>query len=148
MSRSQQLELTIRAVFNSWNNERAFHTATSKIAHDLGTAVNVQTMVFGNMGDDSGTGVAFTRDPGSGENVIWGEYLVNAQGEDVVAGIRTPTAIAGMQRENPALYGQFAEICHTLERHYRDTMDVEFTFEHGRLYCCSAASASARRARR
>lgn len=131
----QQLELAIRAVFNSWNNERAIHyREIEKIPHDLGTAVNVQAMVFGNMGADSGTGVAFTRDPGTGENVIWGEYLVNAQGEDVVAGVRTPTPIAEMQRENPEMYRQFAEICDILERHYRDTMDVEFTFEKGRLY--------------
>jgi pyruvate,orthophosphate dikinase len=131
----QQLELAIRAVFNSWNNERAFrYREIEKIPHDLGTAVNVQTMVFGNMGADSGTGVAFTRDPGTGENVIWGEYLVNAQGEDVVAGIRTPTPIADLKRENAALYDQFEQICHTLEKHFRDTMDVEFTFEKGRLY--------------
>ncbi len=131
----QQLELAIRAVFNSWNNERAFrYREIEKIPHDLGTAVNVQTMVFGNMGADSGTGVAFTRDPGSGENVIWGEYLVNAQGEDVVAGIRTPTPIAALKQENAALYQQFEQICHTLENHFRDTMDVEFTFEKGRLY--------------
>jgi pyruvate,orthophosphate dikinase len=131
----QQLELAIRAVFNSWNNERAFrYREIEKIPHDLGTAVNIQTMVFGNMGADSGTGVAFTRDPGSGENVIWGEYLVNAQGEDVVAGTRTPTPIAGLKQENPALYDQFEQICHTLEKHFRDTMDVEFTFEKGRLY--------------
>jgi len=131
----QQLELAIRAVFNSWNNERAFrYREIEKIPHDLGTAVNIQTMVFGNMGADSGTGVAFTRDPGSGENVIWGEYLVNAQGEDVVAGIRTPTPIAGLAQENAALYDQFADICHILEKHFRDTMDVEFTFEKGRLY--------------
>jgi len=131
----RQLELAIRAVFNSWNNERAFrYREIEKIPHDLGTAVNVQTMVFGNMGPDSGTGVAFTRDPGSGENVIWGEYLVNAQGEDVVAGIRTPAPIAQLKDENAGLYEQFAQICRTLERHFRDTMDVEFTFEKGRLY--------------
>jgi pyruvate,orthophosphate dikinase len=131
----QQLELAVRAVFNSWNNERAFrYREIEKIPHDLGTAVNVQTMVFGNMGADSGTGVAFTRDPATGENVIWGEYLVNAQGEDVVAGIRTPTPIADLRRENATLYEQFEQICHTLEKHFRDTMDVEFTFEKGRLY--------------
>ncbi len=131
----RQLELAIRAVFDSWNNERAFrYREIEKIPHDLGTAVNVQTMVFGNMGTDSGTGVAFTRDPGSGENAIWGEYLLNAQGEDVVAGIRTPTPIARLQQENPPLYDQFANICRTLEQHFRDTMDVEFTFEKGRLY--------------
>ena len=131
----QQLELAIRAVFNSWNNERAFrYREIEKIPHDLGTAVNVQTMVFGNMGSDSGTGVAFTRDPATGERAIWGEYLVNAQGEDVVAGIRTPSPIAHLKDENPRLYAEFAEICNTLERHYHDVMDVEFTFEKGRLY--------------
>ncbi|MBI2723772.1 MAG: pyruvate, phosphate dikinase [Chloroflexi bacterium] len=131
----RQLELAIRAVFNSWNNERAFrYREIEKIPHDLGTAVNVQSMVFGNMGADSGTGVAFTRDPGSGENVIWGEYLVNAQGEDVVAGIRTPSPIAHLRAEYAAMYEQFADICRILEHHYRDTMDVEFTFEKGRLY--------------
>jgi pyruvate,orthophosphate dikinase len=131
----QQLELAIRAVFNSWNNERAFHyREIEKIPHDLGTAVNVQTMVFGNMGADSGTGVAFTRDASTGENVIAGEYLINAQGEDVVAGIRTPTEITSLKRDFPALYEQFASICNTLEQHYHDMMDVEFTFEKGRLY--------------
>ncbi|HEY8173736.1 MAG TPA: putative PEP-binding protein [Dehalococcoidia bacterium] len=131
----QQLELAIRAVFNSWNNERAFrYREIEKIPHDLGTAVNVQTMVFGNMGLDSGTGVAFTRDSSTGERVISGEYLVNAQGEDVVAGIRTPTEISGLKREFPELYDQFAGICETLERHYHDMMDVEFTFEKKRLY--------------
>ena len=131
----KQLELAIRAVFNSWNNERAFrYRGIEHIPHDLGTAVNIQTMVFGNMGSDSGTGVAFTRDPGSGENVIWGEYLLNAQGEDVVAGIRTPSPIQELEQENPPLYAQFAQICHTLENHYHDTLDVEFTFEKGRLY--------------
>jgi pyruvate,orthophosphate dikinase len=130
-----QLEYAIRAVFDSWNNERAFrYREIERIPHDLGTAVNVQTMVFGNMGDDSGTGVAFTRDSVTGERKITGEYLVNAQGEDVVAGIRTPSPIDQLRRENPALYEQFAGICETLERHYRDMMDIEFTFEKGRLY--------------
>ena len=131
----QQLELAIRAVFNSWNNERAFrYREIEKIPHDLGTAVNVQTMVFGNMGADSGTGVAFTRDASTGERAISGEYLRNAQGEDVVAGIRTPTPIEGLRDENAPLYEQFADICDTLERHYHEMMDVEFTFEKGRLY--------------
>ncbi|HEY7801041.1 MAG TPA: putative PEP-binding protein [Dehalococcoidia bacterium] len=131
----QQLELAIRAVFDSWNNERAFHyREIEKIPHDLGTAVNVQTMVFGNMGADSGTGVAFTRDASTGENVISGEYLVNAQGEDVVAGIRNASPIAELRNENAPLYDQFADICRTLEQHFRDMMDVEFTFEKGRLY--------------
>ncbi len=130
-----QLELAIRAVFDSWNNERAFrYREIEHIAHDLGTAVNVQTMVFGNMGADSGTGVAFTRDASTGEKKISGEYLINAQGEDVVAGIRTPTPIEQLAVENPPLYKQFADICDTLEQHYREMMDVEFTFEKGRLY--------------
>ena len=131
----QQLELAIRAVFDSWNNERAFrYREIEKIPHDLGTAVNIQTMVFGNMGSDSGTGVAFTRDSSTGERTVTGEYLLNAQGEDVVAGIRTPFDLGKLERDNPALYKQFAEICETLERHYHDMMDVEFTFEKGRLY--------------
>jgi pyruvate,orthophosphate dikinase len=131
----QQLELAIGAVFNSWNNPRAFrYREIEHIAHDLGTAVNVQTMVFGNMGNDSGTGVAFTRDASTGEKKISGEYLVNAQGEDVVAGIRTPSPIEHLQDENPPLYKQFADICQTLEDHFREMMDVEFTFEKGRLY--------------
>jgi pyruvate,orthophosphate dikinase len=131
----QQLELAVRAVFNSWNNERAYrYREIEKIPHDLGTAVNVQTMVFGNMGSDSGTGVAFTRDSSTGEARITGEYLLNAQGEDVVAGIRTPSPIDQLERENAPLYKQFADICHRLEQHYRDMMDIEFTFEKGRLY--------------
>jgi pyruvate,orthophosphate dikinase len=145
----QQLELAIRAVFNSWNNERAFrYREIEKIPHDLGTAVNIQTMVFGNMGADSGTGVAFTRDASTGENEISGEYLINAQGEDVVAGIRTPNPISQLAKDNPPLYKQFADICHTLERHFRDMMDVEFTFEKGRLYFlqCRVAKRAARSA--
>ena len=131
----RQLELAIRAVFESWNNKRArdyreFH----KIPHDLGTAVNVQTMVFGNMGEDSGTGVAFTRDVATGEKVIYGEYLMNAQGEDVVAGVRTPIKIAALAQQNPQIYAQFDTIAQNLERHYRDVMDIEFTIERGRLY--------------
>jgi pyruvate,orthophosphate dikinase len=145
----QQLELAIRAVFNSWNNERAFrYREIEHIPHDLGTAVNVQTMVFGNMGADSGTGVAFTRDASTGDKQISGEYLVNAQGEDVVAGIRTPSPISAMQRDFPKLYGEFEQICGRLERHYREMMDVEFTFEHGRLYMlqCRVAKRAARSA--
>jgi pyruvate,orthophosphate dikinase len=131
----RQLELAIRAVFDSWNNDRAVrYREIERIPHDLGTAVNVQTMVFGNLGNESGTGVAFTRDASTGEKKISGEYLVNAQGEDVVAGIRTPSPIEQLERHNPPLYKQFAEICQTLERHYREMMDVEFTFEKGRLY--------------
>jgi pyruvate,orthophosphate dikinase len=145
----QQLEHALRAVFDSWNNERAHqYREIEHIPHDLGTAVNVQTMVFGNMGTDSGTGVAFTRDSSTGERKISGEYLVNAQGEDVVAGIRTPSDVGQLEKDSPALYKQFADICETLEKHYRDMMDVEFTFEKGRLYFlqCRVAKRAARAA--
>src|SRR5690606_28028524 len=104
------------------------------IAHDLGTAVNVQTMVFGNMGEGSGTGVAFTRNPATGEKKLFGDYLMNAQGEDVVAGIRTPIPIANLEKENPAVYAQFVDIAEKLERHYRNMQDVEFTIERGKLW--------------
>jgi len=131
----EQLRLAIIAVFKSWNNERAvIYRNREKIPHDLGTAVNVQTMVFGNMGDDSGTGVAFTRNPATGENKLFGEFLKNAQGEDVVAGVRTPESIEEMEREFPDIHGQFQEIAKTLERHYRDMQDIEFTIEKGRLF--------------
>ena len=111
------------------------------IAHDLGTAVNVVTMVFGNMGDDSGTGVAFTRDPNTGEKVLYGEYLTNAQGEDVVAGIRTAPKISQMQTDMPAVYGEFVRIGEQLEKHYRDVQDLEFTIERGKLYMLQTRSA-------
>jgi pyruvate, orthophosphate dikinase len=128
-------------VFSSWNNKRAMdYRNFNKISHDLGTAVNVQTMVFGNMGDDSATGVAFTRDPSTGERVLYGEYLPNAQGEDVVAGIRTPHPIADMKREMPAVYGQFDKIAQRLEKHYRDVQDMEFTIERGHLYMLQTRS--------
>ncbi len=131
----QQLDLAIKAVFNSWGNDRAIHyRRIEKIPDDLGTAVNVQAMVFGNLGEDSGSGVAFTRDPGAGERAIWGEYLVNAQGEDVVAGIRTPIPIAALKEREPALYDEFAAISEKLELHFRDAMDIEFTVEQGKLY--------------
>jgi len=131
----EQLRLAIAAVFNSWMGKRAvdyrnFH----KIPHDLGTGVSVQSMVFGNMGNDSGSGVAFTRDPRTGEKTLYGEYLQNAQGEDVVAGIRTPKRIAQLAQEMPQVYRQFEEIAHRLERHYRDTQDLEFTVERGKLW--------------
>ena len=112
-----------------------------KIAHDLGTAVNVVTMVFGNMGDDSGTGVAFTRDPNTGEKVLFGEYLTNAQGEDVVAGIRTAPKISQMQTDMPAVYAEFVRIGEQLEKHYRDVQDLEFTIERGKLYMLQTRSA-------
>ncbi len=137
----QQLEMSIRAVFDSWNNPRAMTYRTHhKIPHDLGTAVNVQAMVFGNMGPTSGTGVAFTRNPATGEKVVFGEYLMNAQGEDVVAGIRTPEPIAELERELPEAYRQFLEVCALLERHYRDVQDVEFTIERGTLYLLQTRS--------
>ncbi len=138
----QQLRLAIEAVFNSWFGKRAVdYRNTFKISHDLGTAVSVVTMVFGNMGSDSGTGVAFTRDPNTGEKVLYGEYLVNAQGEDVVAGIRTPSKITEMKREMPAAYAEFDRIAKRLERHYRDAQDLEFTIERGKLYMLQTRSA-------
>jgi len=131
----EQLRMAIEAVFRSWNNDRAIvYRNREKIAHDLGTAVNIQTMVFGNMGDDSGTGVAFTRDMATGEKIMYGEYLMNAQGEDVVAGIRTPEPIAALQEQNPPIYKQFVDIATLLENHYRDAMDLEFTIEKNRLF--------------
>ncbi|HEX9132847.1 MAG TPA: pyruvate, phosphate dikinase, partial [Ktedonobacteraceae bacterium] len=132
---SQQLRKAIEAVFSSWNNRRAIdYRNFNKIPHNLGTAVNVQSMVFGNMGSDSGTGVAFTRNPSTGENQLYGEYLLNAQGEDVVAGIRTPSKIARLREDLPQVYEQFKEIARRLEQHYRDMQDLEFTVEKGRLY--------------
>ncbi|MGZ6269656.1 MAG: pyruvate, phosphate dikinase, partial [Candidatus Limnocylindrales bacterium] len=131
----EQLDLAIKAVFASWFGKRANDYRNSqKIAHDLGTAVNVVTMVYGNMGDDSGTGVAFTRDPNTGQNELYGEYLVNAQGEDVVAGIRTPAKISHLAEEMPEAFAEFKRIADQLEQHYRNTQDLEFTIERGRLY--------------
>lgn len=131
----EQLKLAVEAVFKSWNNERAFiYRNREKIPHDLGTAVNVQTMVFGNMGDDCGTGVAFTRNAATGENKLFGEFLRNAQGEDVVAGVRTPSEINELKQEFPAIFDQFVNIAYTLENHYRDMQDIEFTIEKGRLF--------------
>ena len=137
----EQLELAIRAVFQSWNSKRAVdYRRYNKISDDWGTAVSVVSMVFGNMGDDSGTGVAFTRDPNTGENCLYGEYLVNAQGEDVVAGTRTPQKISDLQTAQPAIYNQFKEIAGRLERHYRDMQDLEFTVERGKLYMLQTRS--------
>ena len=139
---NEQLDLSIKAVFASWFGKRARdYREYNKIAHDLGTAVNVVTMVFGNMGDDSGTGVAFTRDPNTGAKALYGEYLTNAQGEDVVAGIRTPQPIAQMRDVMPAVYDEFQQIADRLERHYRDVQDLEFTIERGRLYMLQTRSA-------
>jgi len=130
-----QLRQSIQAVFASWNNERAIlYRDIHHIAHDLGTAVNVQSMVFGNRGNDSGTGVAFTRNPATGEKKLFGEFLMNAQGEDVVAGIRTPLSIDSLQVVMPAVYTAFKEIAEKLEKHYRDMQDIEFTIEKGKLY--------------
>ncbi|HEY9854849.1 MAG TPA: pyruvate, phosphate dikinase, partial [Stenomitos sp.] len=130
-----QLKLAVEAVFKSWQNPRAItYRNHNKIAHDLGTAVNVQSMVFGNMGDDSGTGVAFTRNPSTGENILYGEYLLNAQGEDVVAGIRTPQPIKALEQQMPEIYAQFVAIAQRLEKHYRDMQDMEFTIERGKLF--------------
>ncbi len=138
----RQLELAIRAVFDSWFGKRAHdYREFNKIPHDLGTAVNIVTMVYGNMGSDSGTGVAFTRDPNTGARELFGEYLTNAQGEDVVAGIRTPQKISDMQRALPEVYAQFEEIAERLEKHYRDAQDLEFTIERGKLYMLQTRSA-------
>jgi pyruvate,orthophosphate dikinase len=138
----RQLELAVRAVFDSWFGKRAHdYREFNRIPHDLGTAVNVVTMVFGNMGADSGTGVAFTRDPNTGDKELYGEYLTNAQGEDVVAGIRTPAPISQMRDEMPEVYAQFEEIAQRLERHYRDVQDLEFTIERGTLYMLQTRSA-------
>ncbi|WP_373562397.1 pyruvate, phosphate dikinase [Halobacillus litoralis] len=131
----EQLFLTIRAVFDSWNNQRAvLYRRLNQIPGHLGTAVNVQSMVFGNMGEDSGTGVAFTRNPSTGEAKLYGEYLINAQGEDVVAGIRTPQPIASLEGDMPEVYQQLVDTCHLLENHYKDMQDIEFTVERGHLY--------------
>ena len=135
---AQQLEIAIGAVFRSWNGKRAIdYRKQFKITPAMasGTAVNICTMVFGNMGNDSGTGVGFTRNPGTGENSLYGEYLVNAQGEDVVAGIRTPKALAEMEQEMPEIYRQLTELRSRLETHYKEVQDFEFTIERGRLYC-------------
>ncbi|MGI9166492.1 MAG: pyruvate, phosphate dikinase, partial [Pyrinomonadaceae bacterium] len=131
----EQLRVAIAAVFNSWMGRRAIdYRRVNRIPDSLGTAVNVQAMVFGNMGNESGTGVAFTRNPSTGEKKLYGEYLLNAQGEDVVAGIRTPQPISQLKKELPAVYTQFASIADLLERHYRDMQDVEFTIERGKLW--------------
>jgi len=131
----EQLRMATEAVFASWNGKRAVdYRNAAGIPHDLGTAVNVMTMVFGNMGDNSGTGVAFTRNPSTGEKELWGEYLLNAQGEDVVAGIRNAEDISKLQEEMPEVYKEFQEITTKLEQHYREVQDVEFTIERGKLW--------------
>ena len=131
----EQLMGAIKAVFRSWDNPRAnVYRRMNDIPYSWGTAVNVQAMVFGNSGDSSGTGVAFTRDPATGEKALFGEYLINAQGEDVVAGIRTPSPIADLKNQMPEVYEEFAAIATRLENHYKDMQDMEFTIENGKLY--------------
>ena len=131
----EQLVGAIKAVFRSWDNPRAnVYRRDNDIPYSWGTAVNVQSMAFGNMGDDCGTGVAFTRDPATGEKKLMGEFLTNAQGEDVVAGVRTPMPIAEMAQKFPEAYDEFVKVCNILEDHYRDMQDMEFTVEHGKLY--------------
>ena len=133
-SRSQLLD-SVKAVFRSWNNPRAItYRKLNDIPNSWGTAVNVQEMVFGNMGDDCGTGVAFSRNPATGENKIFGEFLMNAQGEDVVAGIRTPQSMDKLKEVNEKACNDFARYAHRLEAHYKDMQDMEFTIEHGKLY--------------
>jgi len=137
----EQLLMAVEAVFKSWNNQRAkVYRRINKIPDDLGTAVNVQTMVFGNKGDDSGTGVAFTRNPSTGEKEVYGEFLMNAQGEDVVAGIRTPQSIKQLKDVMPDVYEQFINVCKLLEKHYRDMQDIEFTIENGKLFMLQTRS--------
>ncbi len=138
----EQLRLAICAVFNSWYGKRAVdYRRLHKISDELGTAVNIVAMVFGNMGDDSGTGVAFTRHPSTGERVLFGEYLPNAQGEDVVAGIRTPEKLDTLREKMPDVYAQFCEVAARLERHYRDVQDLEFTIERGKLWMLQTRNA-------
>ena len=137
-----QLIETVEAVFLSWNNDRAItYRKLNDISESLGTAVNVQTMVYGNLGENSGTGVAFTRNPATGENKLFGEYLINAQGEDVVAGIRTPESIDTLKEVMPECYEEFRNICKILENHYKDMQDMEFTIENGKLYMLQTRNA-------
>lgn len=130
-----QLELAVEAVFRSWNNHRAIvYRKAYNIPDYQGTAVNIQSMVFGNMGDNCGTGVLFTRNPSTGAKMLYGEYLINAQGEDVVAGVRTPLPIAKLEEEMPAVFKQLVETAAKLEAHYKDMQDIEFTVENGSLF--------------
>ena len=136
-----QLQDSVAAVWKSWNNDRAIlYRQREKISDDLGTAVNIQAMVFGNQGEDCGTGVAFTRNASDGTDEVFGEYLMNAQGEDVVAGVRTPMPISELKVQNPEMYRQFDEICTRLEQHYKDMQDIEFTIEHNKLYILQCRS--------
>jgi len=137
----EQMEVGIEAVFKSWNNDRAIvYRRQERIPDEIGTAVNIQAMVFGNAGDDCGTGVAFTRDPSTGEKAIYGEYLMNAQGEDVVAGVRTPVPISALQKQNPQVFDAFMDTANKLEKHYRDMQDLEFTIEHDKLFMLQCRS--------
>jgi pyruvate,orthophosphate dikinase len=137
----EQLALSIEAVFRSWNNDRAIvYRRTEKIPDEIGTAVNIQSMVYGNAGEDCGTGVAFTRDPSTGEKFLYGEYLMNAQGEDVVAGVRTPVPISELEKQNPEVYNEFVRLATTLENHYKDMQDLEFTIEHNKLFMLQCRS--------
>ncbi|WP_369834906.1 pyruvate, phosphate dikinase [Halanaerobium sp. MA284_MarDTE_T2] len=132
---NEQLLMAVKAVFSSWNNSRAIsYRNINDIPHDLGTAVNIQAMVFGNIGENSGTGVAFTRNPATGENKVFGEFLLNAQGEDVVAGIRTPKDISELKELMPEVYEEFMDVTETLEQHYKDMQDIEFTIQEGNLF--------------
>ena len=137
----QQMQDSVEAVFRSWNNDRAIlYRQREKISDDLGTAVNIQSMVFGNLGDDCGTGVAFTRNASNGNNEVFGEFLMNAQGEDVVAGVRTPMPISELKVQNPGIYKQFEDICTALENQYKDMQDIEFTIERNKLYILQCRS--------
>ena len=144
----EQLKYAINAVFGSWDNQRAVtYRKLNKIPGDWGTAVNVQAMAYGNMGENSGTGVAFTRDPGTGEKRFFGEYLINAQGEDVVAGVRTPVPIAELKKQMPKIYAELEAIYKRLEKHYRDMQDIEFTIQEGKLYMLQCRVGQAHRGR-
>ena len=137
----EQIRSATEAVFGSWNGKRAIdYRRATNIPDDLGTAVNIVAMVFGNMGDDSGTGVAFTRNPATGERKMYGDYLLNAQGEDVVAGIRNTLKIENLANDMPEAYATFLEICKKLELHYKDMQDVEFTIEHRKLWMLQTRS--------
>lgn len=137
----EQMYMAVNAVFNSWNNYRAIrYREINNIKGLIGTAVNIQAMVFGNLGNDSGTGVCFTRNPSTGEAKFYGEYLMNAQGEDVVAGIRTPLPVSSLEKQNPKIYKELVTVCNKVERHYRDMQDMEFTIQQGKLYILQARS--------
>ena len=144
-----QLRMGINAVFASWYNDRAVaYRRENGIPEDWGTAANVQAMVFGNRGEDSGTGVVFTRDPATGRSILFGEFLVNAQGEDVVAGIRDPQPIHALEELMPEVYAELVKVCQTSEEHFRDMQDIEFTIQNRTLYLLQTRSGKRTRARR